>query len=40
MSKRGNHSMELKTKLVMEANSGRKTIQEIAADHARPPEPG
>ena len=33
MSKRRTHSPEFKPKVVMEAISGRKTIQEIAADH-------
>ena len=34
MSKRRTHSPEFKARVVMEAISGRKTIQEIAADHA------
>ena len=34
MSKRRNHSPEFKSRVAMEAISGRKTIQEIAADHA------
>jgi transposase-like protein len=34
MSKRRTHSPEFKARLAMEAISGRKTIQEIAADHA------
>ena len=34
MSKRRTHSPEFKAKVAMEAMSGRKTIQEIAADHA------
>ena len=34
MSKRRTHSPEFKTRVAMEAISGRKTIQEIAADHA------
>ena len=34
MSKRRTHSPELKAKIAMEAISGRKTIQEFAADHA------
>jgi putative transposase len=33
MSKRRTHSPELKARVAMEAISGRKTIQEIAADH-------
>ena len=33
MSKRRTHSPEFKAKVAMEAISGRKTIQEIAADH-------
>jgi putative transposase len=33
-SKRGNHSPEFKVRVAIEAISGRKTIQEIAADHA------
>ena len=32
--KRQNHSAEFKAKVAMEAISGRKTLQEIAADHA------
>ena len=34
MSKRCTHSPEFKARVAMEAISGRKTIQEIAADHA------
>jgi len=34
MSKRRNHSPEFKARVAMEAISGRKTIQEIAADHS------
>ena len=34
MSKRRTHSPEFKARDAMEAISGRKTIQEIAADHA------
>ena len=34
MSKRRSHSPEFKAWFAMEAISGRKTIQEIAADHA------
>mgnify|MGYP001809559195 CR=1 FL=1 len=34
MSKRRTHSPELKAKDAMEAISGRKALQEIAADHA------
>ena len=34
MNKRRTHSPEFKAKVAMEAISGRKTIQEIAADHA------
>jgi|GEM_PF-4268577 transposase-like protein len=34
MSKRRTHSPEFKARVAMEANSGRKTIQEFAADHA------
>jgi transposase-like protein len=34
MSKRRTHSSEFKARVAMEAISGRKTIQEIAADHA------
>lgn len=34
MSKRRTHSPECKAKVAMDAISGRKTIQEIAADHA------
>ena len=34
MSKRRTHSTEFKAKVAIETNSGRKTIQEIAADHA------
>ena len=34
MSKRLTHSPEFKARVAMEAISGRKTMQEIAADHA------
>ncbi len=34
MSKRRTHSPEFKAKVAMEAISGRKMLQEIAADHA------
>ena len=34
MSKRRTHSPEFQARVAMEAISGRKTIQEIAADHA------
>ena len=34
MSKRRTHSPEFKARVAMEAISGRKTIQEIATDHA------
>jgi transposase-like protein len=34
MSKRRTHSPEFKARVAMEAISGRKTIQEGAADHA------
>ena len=34
MSKRQTHSPAFKAKVAMEAISGRKTLQEIAADHA------
>lgn len=34
MSKRRTHSPEFKARVAMEAISGRKTIQEIAADHS------
>ena len=34
MSKRRTHSPEFKARVAMEAISGRKTMQEIAADHA------
>jgi transposase len=34
MSKRRTHSHEFKARVAMEAISGRKTIQEIAAEHA------
>ena len=37
MSKRRTHSSEFKAKLAMEAISSRKTILEIAADHASHP---
>jgi len=33
MSKRRTHSPEFKAKVAMEAISGRKTIQVVAADH-------
>ncbi len=33
MNKRRTHSSEFKAKVAMEAISGRKTIQEIAANH-------
>lgn len=33
MSKRRTHNFEFKARVAMEAISGRKTIQEIAADH-------
>jgi transposase-like protein len=33
LSKRRTHSPEFKARVAMEAFSGRKTIQEIAADH-------
>jgi transposase-like protein len=33
MSQRRTHSPEFKAKVAMEAISGRKTLQEIAADH-------
>jgi putative transposase len=33
MSKRLTHSPEFKAKVAMEAISGRKTLQQIAADH-------
>jgi transposase-like protein len=36
MSKRRTHSPEFKARVAMEAISGRKTIQEIAADHGHP----
>jgi len=39
MSKRRTHSPEFKARVAMEAISGRKTIQEIAADHAIHPGP-
>jgi transposase-like protein len=39
MSKRRTHSPEFKAKVAMEAISGRKAIQEIAADHAIHPIP-
>jgi putative transposase len=35
MSKRRTHSPEFKAKAAMEAISGRNSLQEIAADHAR-----
>ena len=34
MSKCRTHSLEFKARVAMEAISGRKTLQEIAADHA------
>jgi transposase-like protein len=34
MTKRRTHSPEFKARVAMEAISGRKTLQEIAADHA------
>ncbi len=34
MSKRRTHSPEFKARVAMDVVSGRKTIQEIAADHA------
>ena len=34
MSKRRTHSPEFKARVAMEAISGRRTIQEIAAEHA------
>ena len=34
MSNRRTHSPELEAKVAMEAISGRKTLQQIAADHA------
>jgi transposase-like protein len=34
MSKRRTHSLEFKARVAMEAINGRKTIQQIAADHA------
>jgi transposase-like protein len=34
MGKRNTHSPEFKARVAMEAISGRKTIQEITADHA------
>lgn len=34
MSKRRTHSPEFKARVTMEVMSGRKSIQEIAADHA------
>jgi transposase-like protein len=37
MSKRRTHSPEFKAKVAMEANSGRKTLQEIAPDGAERP---
>ena len=37
MSKRPTHSPEFKARVAMEANSGRKAIQEIATDHAVSP---
>ncbi len=40
MTKRRAHSPEFKAKVAMEAISGRKTLQEIAADRAVHPDPG
>jgi len=40
MSKRRTRSPEFKAPVAMEAISGRKTIQEIAADHAIHLDPG
>ncbi len=37
MSKRRTHSPEFTAKVAMEAISSRKTLQEIAADHAVQP---
>jgi transposase InsO family protein len=37
MTKRRTHSPEFKARVAMEAISGRKTLQEIAADHALHP---
>jgi putative transposase len=34
LSKRRTHSLEFKARVAIEAISGRKTIQEIAADYA------
>jgi len=34
MSKRRTHSPEFKARVAMKAISGRKTLQEIAADHS------
>jgi putative transposase len=34
MTKRRTHSPEFKARVAMEATSGRKPLQEIAADHA------
>jgi transposase-like protein len=34
MSKRRTHSAEFKARVAMEAISGRKTLQKVAADHA------
>ena len=34
MSKRRTHSPEFKARVAMETISGRKTLQEIAADHS------
>jgi transposase len=39
MSKRRTHSPEFKARVAMEAITGRKTIQELAADHAIHPIP-
>jgi hypothetical protein len=39
MSKRRTHSPECKARVAMEAISGRKTIQETAADHSIHPIP-
>jgi transposase-like protein len=37
MSNRRTHSPEIKARVAMEAISGRKTLQELAADHAENP---
>ena len=39
MSKRRTHSPEFKAKVAMEAISGRKTLEEIAAEGGEPPHP-